>query len=133
VKPMRFLGFSGAEISSRIASKTALNCVSYLLSSLSSHAAKSLFAEIISLSFTKARIIMMFTATARALLSTPESMAIPCSVKQSGAYRILRFDAVTDCDRIRLDSDTESRNMKSGGNLRLFLLTAWLKAFVDTP
>ncbi len=52
---------------------------------------------------------------------TPESMATPCSVKAKGGADTFLFDAVTNCDRFSRTSSAVSWNMKSGGNLLLFL------------
>jgi hypothetical protein len=59
----------------------------------------------------------MFTAMARSLRSTPESIAIPCSVKTRGRLRRPPCPPldITNCDFKRLNSSVDSRNMKSAG------------------
>src|SRR5262249_35728251 len=61
----------------RIASKTTLNCLSYLLSSSSSRRESSALDASICRSFTNARMISMLTNMARSLFSTLESIATP--------------------------------------------------------
>ena len=82
-KPMRrgLGGGSMGVMSSRIASKTTLNCESYFFSISASLRARSLWEANISRSFTNARMISMFTCTARSLFKTLDNMATPCSVK----------------------------------------------------
>lgn len=58
-----------------------LRCVSLLFLSGFDLAARSLFAVGRPRSLTKARTMRMLIRIARALLSTEESMATPCSVK----------------------------------------------------
>src|SRR5438445_488523 len=79
--PMRGLDGGVGAISSRMASKTTLNCVSYFFSSSSSLLDKSLLEAINARNRTNARMISMFTCTARLLFKTLDSMATPCSVK----------------------------------------------------
>ena len=103
---------------------------------------KPIFRFLVSKSFTglkknltKARMISMFTPTARLLRSTLESMATPCSVKAWGRYFRCRprpLSNVTICDLKAADSSGVSSNMKSAGNRSSFRLTAWFKTFVDT-
>jgi hypothetical protein len=57
------------------------SCVATLRSSSRSLRAMGLFEAIIERSRTKARMISMFTAMARGLRSTEDSIATPCSVK----------------------------------------------------
>jgi hypothetical protein len=64
-----------------MASKTTLNWASYFLSSAASLRASSALPWSIFRSRTKARMISMFTCTARELRRTLESIATPCSVK----------------------------------------------------
>jgi hypothetical protein len=68
-------------INARIASNTARNCESYLLSSASSLRARSRWVATISRMRTNARRISMFTWIARGLFSTLDNIATPCSVK----------------------------------------------------
>src|SRR5438094_5944544 len=86
-------------MSSRMASKTALNCTSYRFSSSSSLRARWAWDAVIRRSRTKARMISTLTAIARGLFRTPESIATPCSVKAYGAYRLPpRPFEITICD-----------------------------------
>ncbi len=56
---------------------------------------------------------------------TLESMATPCSVKAKGFVPPnLLFDGITNCDTKYSISLSLSSNIKSAGNLSLFLLTA---------
>ena len=64
-----------------------------------------------SLTYTKARIMAMFAAMATSLLSRPDSIATPCSVKAKGSAEV-------------------NWNIKSAGNLFKFLLTDWFSAWV---
>jgi hypothetical protein len=88
-KPMGrfFLGSRGV-MSSRMASKTALNWMSYFFSSVASLRESSALEESICRKRTKARMISMLTWMARSLCKTLESMDTPCSVKAYGAVRI---------------------------------------------
>ena len=80
-KPIALRLAAGGAISSRIASKTTLNCASYLFSRAASLWARS-SCEISSWrTLTKVRMIAMLTSIARRLRSTVESIATPCSVK----------------------------------------------------
>jgi tetratricopeptide (TPR) repeat protein len=80
-KPISLRSRAGFAINCRIASKTTLNCLSYLLSSSSSRRESSALDESICRSFTNARRISILTNIARSLFSTLESIATPCSVK----------------------------------------------------
>jgi hypothetical protein len=68
-------------MSSRIASKTILNCASYVFSRVASLRATSTFPASIVRNLTNARMISTLTDTARALRRTLDSIATPCSVK----------------------------------------------------
>src|SRR5215813_292397 len=68
-------------ISSRIASKTALNCASYSFSNAFSFCASCSWETNIWRRRTKVRMISTLTITARSLRRTLESIATPCSVK----------------------------------------------------
>src|SRR5215475_10464488 len=68
-------------ISSRIASKTALNCASYFFSNAFSFCASCSWETNIWRRRTKVRMISTLTITARSLRRTLESIATPCSVK----------------------------------------------------
>lgn len=84
---------------------------------------------------TKARMIMMFTATARALRSTLDNIATPSSLKARGLERrppFPRFE-IANCDIKASASSALSRNAKSSGNRRKFLLTASFRRPVVTP
>ena len=85
-KPISFLDCSGGLRICRIASKTIWNCASYLLSNSASFRTRSLCVANTSRNFTNDLIIAIFTCTARGLPKTPESIAIPCSVKAKGRY-----------------------------------------------
>ena len=69
----------------------------------------------------------------------PENMATPCSVNTKGLYLTFDplpvFSKVTNCDLEEINRDLVSSrvnsNMKSGGNLAIFLLTACLSALVS--
>ena len=88
-KPMRGLdGGSMGVMSSRMASKTTLNCESYFFSISASLRARSLWEANSSRSFTNARMISILTCTARLLFKTLDSMATPCSVKALGSLRV---------------------------------------------
>ena len=71
-------------MSSRIASKTIRNWVSYFCSSASTFRRSSVTEPAIRRSRTKARTISMLTCTARSLRRTLASIATPCSVKTCG-------------------------------------------------
>jgi hypothetical protein len=118
---------------SRIASKTILNCLSYLRSSDASLRASSSWVARMRLSLTNIRMISMFTNVARLLLRTLESMATPCSVNAYG--RVLRPPQidVTICDFKLANSSLVSWNMKSSGNLSTLRFTACTNALVSTP
>jgi hypothetical protein len=60
---------------------------SYFFSSAASLRARSVCVESSSRSLTTVRMISIFTAMARGLCRTLESIATPCSVKAYGAYR----------------------------------------------
>jgi len=68
-------------MSSRIAWNTTLNFASYFLSRSLSFFASCVFDSSICRRRTNARMISMFTRTARGLLSTLDNIATPCSVK----------------------------------------------------
>ena len=91
-------------MSSRMASKTTLNWVSYFLSSSSNRRAKSRWLKMISRNLAKARMICMLTWMALGLLKTLESMATPCSVKTVTALENFRVSClaedVTNCDTL---------------------------------
>jgi hypothetical protein len=70
----------GGLISSRIASNTTRNWLSYLASRASSFCARSLWTPTNSRSRTKARTTWMLAATAAVLFKTDASMTAPCSV-----------------------------------------------------
>jgi hypothetical protein len=67
----------------------------------------------------------MFTAMARWLFSTDDNIATPCSVKARGVTEEC-FNSLNRSQFVTSSSFSffVSRNMKSGGNLRAFLLTA---------
>ena len=117
---------AGGLISSRMASDTTLNWVSYFFSSSSSRRARFLFVAISSRRRTRARMISMFTWTTRSLFRTLDSIAMPCSVNAIGAWRGPMRSAleVTNCDRHSANSCGVRTNMKSSGNRPAFLLTA---------
>ena len=81
---------------------------------------------------TNARIIAMSAEIATSLFNKPDNIATPCSVKAKGGADVFRFNPVTFCDRITWYSSALNWNIKSGGNLFIFLLTAWFKALVST-
>ena len=83
---------------------------------------------------TNVSIILILTCIAISLLSTAESIAIPCSVKTYGRYLLppLPSFEVTNCDLKESYSSFFSWNLKFSGNLSIFLFTAWLKVFVST-
>jgi hypothetical protein len=118
-----------------IAWKTARKWRSYFCSSASIRAASSAWAASIDRSRTKARMISTFTAMARGLLSTLDSMATPCSVNAYGRVRRPPWPReleVTMCDLKSASSAAVSRNMKSAGKRARFRRTAWFKALVFT-
>lgn len=83
---------------------------------------------------TKARMIPILILMATSLFNTEESIATPCSVNANGIYRVPpRLFEVTNCDLKCSNSSLESSNMKSIGNLFLFLLTDCFKTFVSIP
>jgi len=82
--------------------------------------------------WTKARIMAMFASMAISLRSTPESIAMPCSVKAKGGAEFFLFDDITNCDIISLTSSADSWNIKSGGNRFKFRFTAWFSSPVFT-
>ncbi len=81
---------------------------------------------------TNARMMAMLAVIATSLFNKPDSIATPCSVKAKGGAEVFRFNPVTKCDRITWYSSTLNWNIKSGGNLLIFLLTAWFNTFVST-
>ncbi len=83
-----------------------------------------------SLTCTKARIMAMFAAMATSLLSRPDSIATPCSVKAKGSADFGLFDVITICDELAAHSSEVNWNIKSAGNLFKFLLTDWFSAWV---
>jgi|GEM_PF-6027636 len=87
-KPIGLFFGAGGAINFRIASNTPLNCASYFFSRSSSFLARSLCVVRSSLSLTNARMISMLTWAARLLLSTPDSIATPCSVKTLGSFLV---------------------------------------------
>ena len=116
-KPISFCSRGLGFISSRIASKTALNCLScrsYFPSSSSSRRANSLFEVMIWRNLTNVLIISTFTAIARLLRNTLDNIATPCSVKAVTRLENFRLEDVTNCD-IPAISSRVSSNMKSGG------------------
>ena len=80
-KPISLRPRGGVAINCRIASKTTLNCLSYLLSSSFNRRESSALEASICRNFTNARMISMLTNIARSLFRTLESIATPCSVK----------------------------------------------------
>ena len=120
-------GFSGGNINCRIASMMEPICSSCFptrASSSSNFRASSRFVSNIPLSFTNARMIAIFTYTARSLFSTLESMATPSSVNAWTCFENFRPDKdVTDCDILAI-SCRESRNMKSSGKRFALRFTA---------
>jgi hypothetical protein len=80
----------------------------------------------------KALIIEIFTSIALSEFKTELSMATPCSVKAKGAYYVppLLFEVLKlllkDSHSVLVNS-----NIKSGGNLLMFALTALLRYFVS--
>src|ERR1700737_1268248 len=118
VKPIpRRLG-SGSFIRLRIAYNPPLNCRSYLFSNATSLCAKSWCVETACRRQINALMISMFTWTARSLVRTEDSMAIPCSVKTYGAYfRCFPRPVFKAPDWLlkEADSSTPSWNMKSAG------------------
>ena len=71
-------------MSTRMASKTSLNWVSYLRSSASSFRRSWATDHAMVRSRTKARMISMLTRMARRLRSTLDNIATPCSVNAYG-------------------------------------------------
>lgn len=134
--PIRSFGFSGGFMSSRMASKTTLNWVSYFLSRSLSLRARSLWEARICLRRTKVLMISTLTRMARSLFKTLESMATPCSVNAYGGLLMpilaLGLD-VAICDIQFAVSSLLSRNMKSAGNLFRLRLTCSLRRPVETP
>jgi hypothetical protein len=61
---------------------------------------------------------------ALSLLSTPESMATPCSVNAKGIYRVPPHFDMPIWHLKSSSPDLDSSNIKSTGNLSSFLLTA---------
>lgn len=118
---MRGVSFGcGGDIRARIASKTTLNCASYLFSRACSFLARSAFVESILRSRTNARMISMLTSIARRLRRTIESIATPCSVKARGGYRRPPHELeVANCDLKLSNSTVVSLNMKSEVSLRM--------------
>ena len=104
-KPISLRPRAGVAINCRIASKTILNCLSYLLSSSSNRRESSTLDTSICRSFTNARMISMLTVIARLLRKTLESIATPCSVKAKGGNRGSRCfsEPVTNCDRFKFE------------------------------
>ena len=74
----------------------------------------------------------MFAAMATSLLSRPDSIATPCSVKAKGSADFGLFDVITICDELAAHSSEVNWNIKSAGNLFKFLLTDWFSARVST-
>jgi len=64
----------------------------------------------------------MFTFIACLLLKTLESIATPCSVKTIGRYLTPPQLEVTNCDLKLANSSLVNSNIKSSGNLSMFLL-----------
>jgi len=78
-------------------------------------------------------MISMFTATARGLRRTLDSMATPCSVKAYGRWRRPPRPLIGAC-RVRLaTSSMVSLNTKSAGNRSRFRRTASFRRFGETP
>src|ERR1700743_2746817 len=74
-------------------------------------------------------MIVMLTSIARSLVSTEESIAMPCSVKASGLLPPrLRREGITFCDRNASTSSSDSSNRKSGGTLRANINETFLAA-----
>ena len=69
---------------------------------------------------------------ARWLFRTDDSIATPCSVKARTRFEYFISEDVTICDILMISSRV-SVNIKSGGNLLIFLLTAWFRTLVSTP
>jgi len=80
-------------------------------------------------------MISMFTAMARGLLRTPESIATPCSANACGRVRRPPWLelAIAFCDRKTPTSDVDSWNMKSEGNRSAFRRTCSIRRPVETP
>ena len=85
--PMGCRFVTGGAISLRIASNTLPNCASYFLSSAESFRFSSSLEVSILLRRTNARIISIFTRSARLLLRTLDNIATPCSVNAYGITR----------------------------------------------
>lgn len=78
-------------------------------------------------------MIAMFISTALLLLRTLESIATPDSVKANGmAPPKYRFEGITDCDTTNSISLAVNSNIKSSGNLFIFLRTACFSDLVST-
>ena len=133
--PISRLGLAGGDMSSRIASKMtniSSSCFPTFVSSWSSRIESSLSRSSTSRSFTNALIIAIFIWMAHSLLRTLDNIATPCSVKTYGKCLLPPQLEVTNCDLKLVNSLFVMRNAKSSGNLFLFLLTAWMRAFVGT-
>src|SRR2546422_11440995 len=83
-KPMQRGGGGSGVMSSRMASNTTLNWLSYFFSSSSRRLANSLLEAISSRNRTKARTIWTLMSTASGLFSTIAAMMALCSVKAYG-------------------------------------------------
>ena len=91
----------------------------------------------IRLTATNARIMRMLTSMATLDLRTEESIATPSSVKANVPYLLPPLFEVAICDlnlsSNKLHSSFVSSNIKSSGNLSIFLRTDSLSLFVSTP
>ena len=138
LNPIPGRGDSGGAISSFNASnrlRIPSSCISIFRSSSASLAASLTCAETISRNRTKARMIAMWTSTARGLCSTPESIETPSCVKTNGNFRRppLPFFDVADCNIKPRNSSLLSSNIKSSGNRFSLRRTCWLRRAVVTP
>ena len=73
----------------------------------------------------------VFTIIARSLFRIPESIATPSWVKANGKYLLPPLFEVTFWHL--KNSSRVSLNIKSSGNLFMFLLTCLVRYFVSTP
>src|ERR1700719_1511602 len=78
------------------------------------------------------RMIWIFTLTALSLFSTLDSINTPCSVKAEGSFLLPPQLDVAFCDFKFSNSSFVNWNIKSAGNLAIFLLTCSFNRPVGT-
>src|SRR6185503_12680124 len=78
------------------------------------------------------RMIWIFTPTARSLFSTLDNINTPCSVKAEGSFLLPPQLDVAFCDFKFSNSSLVNWNIKSAGNLAIFLLTCSFNRPVGT-